>query len=474
MNKAQIFFQGITLALTIFCFLTQCSDETLLPDMRLVKSTDPSMNYSDSTMVSTDNCKACTYMVPPDKGTIDGIALGLKPGSTICLNSAFKYGTLIFKNIVGTEEKPIIITNYGGIAKIKATNKWYAFKTHRSKHFRITGGSIDGTYGINIQGGIMGLTLEFLSTNFEVDHVEISNVNFAGIIAKTDPNCNDSTIRENFTMYNVSLHDNYVHETGGEGLYVGNSFYDGMVRECGIRLPHEIRGLKIFNNVVNNAGWEAIQVGCAIEGAEIYNNSINNYGLSNKQFQNNGIQIGAGTGGLVYNNLIKKGTGNGMIIMGTGDNIIYNNIIIDAGSNGVFCDERFTPGEGFKFLNNTIINPKIDGIRLYAERVPMNTIVNNIIANPGSHDSYIAPRSPSDAFVYLESPEVKVELSNNLFVNNVDLINFVNPLENNYRLKSNSGAIDSGKDISRYKIDYDFYQAKRLKGLAYDIGASEF
>ncbi len=477
MTKIQTFFkalQKITLAIALFCVLIQCSDEALLPNISENRTKDPFHNYPDSTLMGSTIGVGCSYIVPANQSIIDGKSLGLKPGSTICLNSSFSYGTLLFKNIVGTEDKPIIITNYGGTANIKATNKWYAVKTVKSKHFRITGGTVAGTYGINIQGGVMGLTLEFLSTNFEVDHVEISKVNFAGIMAKTDPSCNDSTIRENFTMNNVSLHDNYVHETGGEGLYVGNSFYDGMVRDCGIRLPHEIKGLKIFNNIVNSAGWEAIQVGCAVEGAEIYNNSIKNYGVANKQFQNNGIQIGAGTGGLVYNNLIAKGTGNGMIIMGIGDNIIYNNIIIDAGSNGIFCDERFTPGEGFKFINNTILNPKIDGIRLYAEQVPMNTIVNNIISNPGSYFSYIAPRSPNDAFVYLESPAVKVNMSNNLFANNLNKINFVAPLENNYRLNSNSEAVDSGTDISQYKIDTDFYSEKRLKGFAYDIGASEF
>jgi len=247
-----------------------------------------------------------------------------------------------------------------------------------------------------------------------------------------------------------------------------------MERDCGIRLPHEIKGLKIYNNVITNAGWEAIQVGCAIEGTEIFNNTITNYGTVNKQFQNNGIQIGTGTGGLIYNNLIKKGTGNGMIILGTGDNVIYNNIIVDAGANGIFCDERFTPGDGFKFLNNTILSPKMDGIRLYAELVPLNTIVNNIIANPGSYSSYSGDRTSNDAFVFLESAAVKVKISNNLFVDGLEKVSFVDPEKDNYRLKSNSPAINYGQDISAFDIKVDFYQAKRLSGSAYDVGASEY
>ena len=463
------------LALAMCSLFMQCSDEEII-STESQKDKTVSTPRADTTSQTSEpaTCPECTYIVPAGVKVIDGEKLELVPGSIIGLNSEITYGTLEFHNIVGTAEHPIIIKNFGGRVKIIATDKWHAVKTERSKHFRITGGTTPGVYGIYIQGGEMGLKMDGLSTNFEVDHVEVAKPGFAGIMAKTDPTCNDATIRGNFTMYDVSLHDNYVHDTGGEGFYVGNSFWDGMERQCGLRLPHEIKGLKIFNNTVENAGWEAIQVGCAIEGAEIHNNTIKNYGTVNKQFQNNGIQIGSGTGGLVYNNLIKYGTGNGMIIMGTGDNVIYNNIIVGAGSNGVFCDERFTPGEGFKFINNTIISPKNDGIKLFAELVPMNTIINNIIANPGTYGTYTGTRSNDDAFVYLLSSDVRVKMSNNLFLKSADEAQFVSAAEDNYRLKGKSPAINRGKDISQYNIEVDFYQSVRKKGAAYDVGASEY
>lgn len=473
MTKTITFFKGlkVALAFAIFSSFVQCSEDEDLrpapPDKIAEEPTQP------KEVVSVD-CQDCTYIVPAGAKIIDVKELGLAPGSVIGLNSATKYGTLEFHNMVGTAEQPFIIRNCGGVAKIVATDKWHAIKTENSKHYRITGGSTPGAYGIVVQGGEMGLKLDALSTNFEVDHVEIFNVGFAGIMAKTDPSCNDATIRGNFTMYDVSLHDNYVHDTGGEGFYVGNSFWDGMELTCGKRLPHEIKGLKIFNNIIANTGWEAIQVGCAIEGSEIYNNTIKNYGAANRQYQNNGIQIGAGTGGSVYNNLIKDGPGNGMIIMGTGDNLIYNNIIVNAGTNGIFCDERYTPGEGFKFVHNTIISPKNDGIKLYAELVPMNTVVNNIIANPGSYYKYSGSRSSDDAFVYLLNYDVNVVMENNLFVKSANDIQFVDPANDNYRLKAGSPAINDGKDVSNFKIEIDFYQEDRLRGSAYDIGASEF
>jgi hypothetical protein len=319
------------------------------------------------------------------------------------------------------------------------------------------------------------MALGDLSTNFEVDHVEVQGSGFAGIMAKTDPTCHPATSRENFTMKNINLNYNYVHDSKGEGFYIGNSFYQaGVNTDCGIRYPHEIHYLRLFNNIVKNSGWDGIQVGCATTGTKIYGNIIENYGVQNTYNQRNGMQLGEGTGGLCYGNYIKQGTGNGMNVLGLGTNVIYNNVIVDAGDMGIFCDERYTTGSGFKFLNNTIINPKSDGIRLYAEKVQLNVIVNNVIINPGNYQKYVYPRMPQDAFVYKLSKEVRVDLRNNYFSTSADEAQFADPLSHNYRLTITSCLIDKGIDISSYAIGTDFYKKARLRGVAYDIGASEY
>jgi hypothetical protein len=55
------------------------------------------------------DCSTCTYIVTADEQTVDGAALGLKPGSVICLDKAVKYKNLDFINLEGTAEAPIII-----------------------------------------------------------------------------------------------------------------------------------------------------------------------------------------------------------------------------------------------------------------------------------------------------------------------------------------------------------------------------
>ena len=276
-------------------------------------------------------------------------------------------------------------------------------------------------------------------------------------------------------MENVFFHDNYVHDTGGEGFYVGNSFYDvGVKTACGIKYPHEVHNARIYNNVVKNSGWESIQLGSATQGAQVYSNRVENYGTENAYNQNNGIQIGVGTGGLCYNNLIKSGTGNGLIVLGLADNIVHDNVIVNAGAAGIYCDNRYSPGPGFQFINNTIVNPKTDGIRIYAEYNWNNVVINNIIANPGAYSTYKYPRTGNDSYVYKLSKYVKVQLSNNYFTRYVSAVKFVNATGYDFKLASGSPAINKGKSISTYNIGQDFYKRNRLSGSYYDIGGSEY
>jgi hypothetical protein len=462
----------LILSLTFILVAFRCSDDQFMTESTALVSTDD-LNATVTSSTGTIECSGCDYVVPAGQTLVDGAALGLQPGSVIGLSANVAYRNLNFQNIVGTAEQPIIIRNCGGNARLDATGTTNGIKIERSKYFRITGGDIDGSYGITVNGGHMSVNFGFLATNFEADHLEIFNSGFAGIMAKTEPSCNDATLRENFLMENVDLHHNYIHDTGGEGIYAGSSWYAGMQTPCGLRLPHEIHNIRIFNNLLRNTGWEAIQLGCATKGASIHNNTVENYGTVNKLYQNNGIQISAGTGGLCYNNLIKKGTGNGMIVFGLGDNIIFNNIIDEAGNFGIFCDERETPGPGFQFLNNTIINPKSDGIRIFAELVPRNVIVNNIIANPGSYSAYDTLPVTS-AFVYTLDENVKIEMSNNYFTTDTEALKILDIAQSNYAMENSSPVIDKGADVSLYyNILTDFYGHSRVAGPGYDIGAIE-
>ncbi|HEY9006880.1 MAG TPA: malectin domain-containing carbohydrate-binding protein [Ohtaekwangia sp.] len=416
----------------------------------------------------------CKYTVGLNETNVDGKALGIKPGDVVCIQAGNR-STIRFANFQGTAAQPIIIKNCGGLVNVANSDKGYALWFSNSRYFRITGtGDAGYTYGIRAKAAKSGsnsFVVTDLSSDVEIDHVEIPGSGFAGIMVKTDPRCDLTANRGHFTMYNVSVHDNYVHDVSGEGMYIGNSFYNGWTgnSSCsGTTLyPHDIIGCKVFNNKIKNSGAEAIQVGCATSGCEIYGNNVELFGQDPfANYQNNGIQIGLGTGGLMYDNVIKNGPGNGIIVLGKGDNKIYNNVVINAGANGIYCDDATTSGTlgpGFTFINNTVINPGDNGLKIAAERVSMNHFINNIIVHPGS-----------GKYVNKVTPTVKMEELNNYYETTIANAKFANATAFDYHLLSTSPALNKGTSVSTYGVTKDYDGKARPAGGAYDIGAFEF
>jgi hypothetical protein len=406
----------------------------------------------------------CTYTVQPSQWFVDGT--NIPAGSVICIPAGTR-GALLLKNFKGTAANPIIIINKGGKVTFSTfTTASYGFKTQNCQYFKVLGnGAADITYGFNVNGGNIGMTMDDLSSDFEIANVEVRNSGFAGIMAKTDPTCDVATQRGHFTMKNIILHKIYIHKTGGEGFYVGNSFYaDGSTLACGKVLPHDVINVKIYNNLIDSTGCEGIQVGSAISGCQIYNNTIRSPGLTPfASGQNNGIQIGEGTGGKCYNNVIKNAPGNGIIVLGLGDNLVFNNFILNSGAHGIFADSRYTPGPYFRFINNTIVAPALDGIKLNSETIPMNTVINNVIIIPGSGTA-----------IRKMSSNVKLTASNNYVSKDVNDCDFVNYSGGDFHLQSSSPLINAGANALSYGVSFDYYGTMRPSGSAFDIGATEY
>jgi hypothetical protein len=433
----------------------------------------PATSMSDTTTAVTGsaadvkriNATATTIVtVQPSQWYIDGATI---PAGSVIYIPAGTRGALLLKNLKGTAAQPIIVVNKGGrVTFLVSTSASYAFKAQNCRYFKILGNGVPSVaYGFDVNGGNISMTMDDLSSDFEIANVEVHNSAFAGIMAKTDPSCDVATQRDHFTMTNVSIHNNYVHRTGGEGFYVGNSFYaSGRSLSCGTVLPHSLSNVKIYKNVVDSTGCEGIQVGGAISGCEIYSNTVVSPGMAPfASDQNNGIQIGEGTGGKCYGNIIKNAPGNGIIVLGLGDNLLFNNIIVNARGNGIFADSRYTPGPYFRFINNTIIAPALDGIKLNSETIPMNVAINNVIIKPGS-----------GLAIHTKSTAVKLTASNNYINTDINTCKFINYSSDNYHLSSSSPLINNGANALAYGINVDYYGTARPSAGSFDIGATEY
>lgn len=353
---------------------------------------------------------------------LDAAKLKILPGDTLFIEGGERR-FLQLKNLTGDSLHPIVIINKGEVI-INNSDFYYGFKLHNCQYVKLTGTGKKGLpFGFKITGTgpkAPGLNITGISTDFEIDHIEVTHAGFAGIMSKSDPSCDHSTNRENFTQKNVSFHHNYIHDVGGEGFYVGNSFFRGFAksRKCmGDTLyPHEIWNLKIYNNTIENTAWEGIQIGCASKNARVFNNRIKNFGLQNKKAQNNGLQIGEGTTGIFYSNVIEKGNGNGIIILGQGQILIYNNYIGHCSASGIFCDNRtISKDHVIAVFNNTIEAFGMNGIRWFNED-SKNIFTNNLIIN-GQEDE--------TSFFLFHPSDIKQESENNLTGTSYQSLNVV-------------------------------------------------
>lgn len=319
--------------------------------------------------------------IPKEQKIVDGIAMGIRPGDTVFI-AAGNREELKLQNITGTAKKPVVVINRGGKVIINA-KKDYGILFTNSIHFIITGTGSNDEYGIEIAStALHGLVVTEFSSFCEADHLEIHHVGFAGIVAKTDPDCTRKDMRF-FIMQNLSFHDNLVHDTKAEGFYVGYSWYPAREYKCGedsLLYSHEIHGIRIFNNYIHDTGQEGIQVGSGTGDVMIYSNSVHNYGITNELWQNHGVQIGQGTTGDFFNNKVSTGPAEAISLFGGGNNRVYDNVIINSGAAAIYQNDRGArPGSNYQVMNNIIIDPEERGVTTVSNYTTANKMTGNII-----------------------------------------------------------------------------------------------
>lgn len=342
----------------------------------------------------TATAQAKAIEVTGDQRIVDGISQNIRPGDTIYIMAGNRQ-ELVLQNITGTVRKPVVVINRGGKVVIN-TKKDYGILFNNSIHFRITGTGSSDKYGFEIAATANhGLVVTEFSSYCEADHLEIHHVGFAGIVAKTDPNCTRKDLRY-FIMQQLSFHDNLIHDTEAEGFYVGYSWHPAREYQCdkdSLLYSHQLHGIRIYNNTVYNTGQEGIQVGSGTKDVMIYSNSVFNYGMTNILWQNHGVQIGQGTTGDFFNNVVNTGPAEAISLFGGGNNRVYDNVIVNSGASAIYQNDRGAiPESDYRIMNNLIINPAEYGVSVVSNRtknkITGNTIViktpANAIVNTGS------------------------------------------------------------------------------------------
>ena len=403
--------------------------------------------------------RVCDVEIPPSTFVIDDTHGTIHPGDVVCIKGSTK-DFLLIRNVHGTAQMPIRFINIDG-AVIINTDNYYGIKIAHSSFIKVSGTGTDSIqYGFQVQrvAGGTGLAVGDLSTDVEIENMEIANTPIAGVYAKTDPTCNDfSSTRDKFTMYNFKFHDCYVHDVADEGLYIGSSKYSGqhLTGDCDTLVyPHVLIGTRVYNNIIENTGWDGIQVSSAEQDCKVYNNIVRNDSYAGHNGQMSGIIIGGGSRADVYNNKIYDGKGDGIDLFGLGSMRVFNNLIVRAGraympndpvafKHGIYLGKAVTAtDEDNKIYNNTIVSPKSFGITYANDEAHMGYLINNAVINPGYTDA------GESAFYNINVDESQVELSNNYSNSNIEDVKFLDADTDNYDLKPTSPLIDNGKDLT--------------------------
>ena len=419
--------------------------------------------YEQSAITYIDkSCSSCDYVVEPGDWKFDGNDVDVQPGDTICLRAGVRDG-LHITNIKGTAEAPVVFMNCDGSIQCgQDASKSIGVNLIQSEHVVISGnGSTSDKYGIKVKA-LFGVDIQNGATDFELFAVEVLEAGYAGIAARSNPKCDGSLTRENFTQRNTHIHHCYVHDAvGGEGIYVGGSHWHSEYPGCDVEEP-VLEGVRIYDNIIYNTGRDGIQVGSAISDCEIYNNYIELYGQAEDGGHMTGFMINPGTTGRLYNNIIVDGKGWGIFMQGRGDNLVYNNLIVRCSIDGVFTGNvKATEGTGFKFFNNTIVSPKDHGFQWYSNLTEKseNEIFNNIILNPGKE---------------YHTGNTNYNAMNNLEVQTEGDLKFEDYANDVYKLLEGSSAIDQGLSIEEFEVSHDITRHSRVYGEGVDMGAYEY
>jgi hypothetical protein len=144
-----------------------------------------------------------------------------------------------------------------------------AFPGHRCGQYA----NSQGTYGILSDDGFafsapylhMGIAVQ-TATKFEIEYVEVRRSGFAGIRLLNSRASGDPAT----PMEDVSVHDVYVHDTGGEGFYFGWT---------GDPPSNLFPGLQIYNVRILRTGNETLQIQDLGDGTHVYDNVFAGGGL---------------------------------------------------------------------------------------------------------------------------------------------------------------------------------------------------
>ena len=468
-----------TSSLTIGVCIRLCTRRALEHDVRMARLVRLLGSFVlgavllPARLVLAQDCD-CNHTINVSTNSVNGADLGVAPGDVVCIEAGER-PFLSLDSFVGTQSAPIIIKNCGGQVLIDNPDKGYGLRIVASSFFRVTGtGDPAVFYGFDIAArrtgpdySAMCVAVSGLSTNYELDHMEVHHAGFAGFNLKTEPTCDGSANLGSFVQYDTRVHHTYVHDTGGEAFYVGSTGYGGRDYQCDGQTvtlhPHEHEGVYLHDNVIEDTGWDGLQVGVTPKDCEVFRNVIRRVGrTATDSVQTRGIQIGGASACKIYDNYLEDGPTIGIFVLGASDTSVTNNVVVGFKEDGIYANDQQNDGvqgASYVFLHNTIVDSGDTGLSVFGTRIQGNGAWNNLIVGSAGDSLSIGG-------------DVDWQGDANLSFDTTSEVGFVDAEGLDFHLLSTSSARDVGVEIPEHEVTHDRDGVERDSEP--DVGAYEY
>jgi len=486
--------------------LTKAADSALLSE---------SVPSPGSSSTPVEGC-ACTFEIESSLASFDGAARGAKPGDVICLKPGNR-AQLTLTHLQGSLEAPIVVKNCGGAVIIDQAPIANGILVKNSAFFRITGtGEPSIDYGIAVKKATAtgvrtsGIELTNLTTEFEIDHVEITGVKY-GIYGRTPPDgfpclagmdtfgkiVDHGNGEFSGGLNRVRVHDTWVHDVTQKGMFFASQGCGSLQVTCNgatKSVPWDtLNNADIHHNVVERTGYQLIQMGCG-RNNKLHHNRTGSHGLD---YLTNDAAIYETSGfnfqgdGEIYANFMNstEGLGNPMAFKNVrGATLVYDNVIRanPEKTNGTifFAQSMASASAGalppMIFANNTVMNAdrfaafslKEDALDLSKPAVGYPVAFkNNLIVNIKDTNVKLEGNFNKDLATGASRNFLTRE-SDGIFESEADVL-FTNPESMDYTLQKASPAIDQGTASFGFSLTVDHAGQPRISGGKVDYGAFE-
>ncbi len=254
---------------------------------------------------------------------------------------------------------------------------------------------------------------------------------------------------------------------------------------CALNMEFGAEHIRVKDCEIKNSPLTAIYVGTTSHNNEFINLNVHNNGLTEAPPFGHGIYITGDDniveGGAFYDNMgggihiyhtfnpnnpvypdnnmvrnsIVYNNHVGIYLWSGTNNICYNNIVYDNSSVGISVNDG-TENNGQKVYNNTVYNNGGYGVEIWSSAAMDAMIENNIICSNGQYQ-----------FQNIIDSGTGTILENNFTYDP----SFVDAVNHDFHLNSDSGCIDQGTTLNEVTVDKE--GISRPQGSAYDIGAYE-